>query len=151
MEEFIEKCSMDLESTVLKWKQLVNISEGKMRATRGADIEKFVLDTINKIGLKCNINLYAKNGNKDHKILEIDNITKKHQVDIHIYKNDIFYSVIECKSYLDNCYYTRACSDFKIFDKFHYVHINSYYSFSCWINFSYCTCVCNRICSGLSH
>lgn len=120
MEEFIEKCSMDLELTVLKWKQLVNISEGKTRAIRGADIEKFVLNTINKIGLECNINLYAKNGNKDHKILEIDNITKKHQVDIHIYKNDTFYSVIECKSYLDNCYYTRACSDFKIFDKFGY-------------------------------
>jgi site-specific DNA-methyltransferase (adenine-specific) len=120
MEEFIEKCSEDLEMTIKKWKQLVNISEGKMRSIRGNDIEKFVLDVINNIGLVCDINLHAKNGNKDKKILEFDTISKKHQVDIHIYKNDIFDSVIECKSYLDSCYYNRACSDFKIFDKFGY-------------------------------
>ena len=31
-------------------------------------------------------------------------IEKDHQVDIHIYINDIFIAVIECKSYLESCY-----------------------------------------------
>ena len=28
--------------------------------------------------------------------------------------------MIECKAYLDSCYYVRACDDFKLFGKFGY-------------------------------
>jgi site-specific DNA-methyltransferase (adenine-specific) len=120
MEEFIDECCIDLDLIIHEWKKNINISEGKMRSIRGSDIENFVLDTVNKIGLACDTKLYAKNGNKDQKILENGSVSKKHKLDIHIYKNDIFDSVIECKSYLDSCYYSRACHDFKIFDKFGY-------------------------------
>ena len=34
--------------------------------------------------------------------------------------NGIFVAVIECKAYLDSCYYVRACDDFKLFKKFDY-------------------------------
>jgi hypothetical protein len=45
---------------------------------------------------------------------------KEHQVDLHLYKNDVFLAVIECKAYLDSCYYERACHDFHLFRKFGY-------------------------------
>jgi hypothetical protein len=34
--------------------------------------------------------------------------------------DDVFISVIECKAYLDSCYYVRACDDFNLFKKFDY-------------------------------
>ena len=96
-----------------------------MRKKRGSDIETFVLTTINKIGELLNIDLHARCGNDDKKDLIINlpdekKITKQHQVDVHIYLNGNFVAVIECKSYLDSCYYVRACDDFKMFKKFDY-------------------------------
>ena len=96
-----------------------------MREKRGSDIETFVRTTINKVGETSNIDLHARCGNDDKKDLIIDlpdgkKLTKQHQVDVHIYKNGVFVAVIECKAYLDSCYYVRACDDFKMFKKFDY-------------------------------
>ena len=101
-----------------------NYTGGKMRCERGNDIEKYTIDVINNIGKILKINLIAINGNKDKKDLKIitkdKEFIKKHQVDIHIYLDEIFIAVIECKAYLDSCYYVRACDDFKLFKKFGY-------------------------------
>lgn len=101
-----------------------NCTGGKMRGDRGDDIEKYTIDVINNIGKIFKINLIAINGNKDKKDLKIiikdKEFIKKHQVDIHIYLDEIFIAVIECKAYLDSCYYVRACDDFKLFKKFGY-------------------------------
>jgi hypothetical protein len=128
-----------LKETLIKWaeNELSNIidgwcksntngcSGGEMREKRGSDIETFVRTTINKVGEIFNIDLHALSGNDDTKDLIIDlqdgrKLTKKHQVDIHIYMNGVFVAVIECKAYLDSCYYVRACDDFKMFKKFDY-------------------------------
>jgi len=96
-----------------------------MRKKRGSDIETFVCTTINKVGEIFKIDLHARRGNDDKKDLIIDlqdgkKLTKQHQVDIHIYRNGVFVGAIECKAYLDSCYYVRACDDFKMFKKFDY-------------------------------
>ena len=101
-----------------------NFSGGKMRGDRGEDIEKFVMYVINKCIKMYQINAFVVKGNKDKKecVLHHKDISlkKEHQVDIHIYKNDTFIAVIECKAYLDSCYYVRACDDFRLFRKFGY-------------------------------
>ena len=93
-----------------------------MRGDRGENIENFVKKVINLFNIEYGVNVYAIKGNDDKKELKIPNteIKKEHQVDIHIYKNDIFIAVIECKAYLDSCYYIRACNDFTLFKKFGY-------------------------------
>lgn len=101
------------------------ISGGKMRADRGIAIELYVKNIINNIGINLNINLIALTGSNDKKILIINKpdgkeIKKNHQVDVHIYLNNLFIACIECKSYLDSCYYVRACNDFELFKKFNY-------------------------------
>jgi len=128
-----------IKKTILEWAdiEIANImdewgksndngcSGGKMREKRASDIETFVRTTINKIGELLNIDLHARRGNDDKKILTIHledgkKLSKEHQVDVHIYLNDMFIAVIECKAYLDSCYYVRACDDFKMFKKFDY-------------------------------
>lgn len=100
---------------------------GKMRGTRGEDIETFVRSLIHKIGTTFQKNIYARKGTDDKKLCSIKdtNIKKDHQVDVHIYVNHQFVAVIECKAYLDSCYYVRACDDFKLFKKFEY-HVKHY-------------------------
>jgi hypothetical protein len=70
------------------------------------------------------IRVDALKGSNDKKELVLNHnnkiIKKDHQVDIHIYKDDVFIAVIECKAYLDSCYYVRACDDFRLFKKFGY-------------------------------
>jgi len=101
-----------------------NFNAGQMRANRGDDIENYVKYIINLFSKLFNINIKCIKGNNDKKELIIKNnkkiIKKNHQVDIHIYKNNKFIAVIECKAYLDSCYYVRACDDFKLFKKFNY-------------------------------
>jgi hypothetical protein len=119
MENVLEEQKKKLEDIMENWiKQ--KITPGQMRNLRGEDIENFVLETINLIGKKEKINLEAKNGKFDKKKLEINGITKEHQVDIHIYLDNEFIAIIECKNYLDSCYYTRACDDFLLFKRFGY-------------------------------
>ena len=99
-------------------------SGGKMRGDRGEDLEEFVKFVLNMFNNEY-VNVCAVKGSTDKKKLIVKTndgkkIKKDHQVDIHIYKNGIFIAVIECKSYLDSCYYTRACDDFQLFRKFGY-------------------------------
>ena len=101
-----------------------NVSGGRMRYDRGDDIENFVKNTINMFNKIYKVNVYAIKGINDKKKLVLHHkdkiIHKYHQVDIHIYKEDQFIAVIECKSYLDSCYYVRSCDDFILFKKFGY-------------------------------
>jgi len=66
----------------------------------------------------------AIRGYKDKKKIIFQNEKKKifkyHNSDIHIYFDNKFVAIIECKAYLDSCYFTRACSDFRLFKKFNY-------------------------------
>ena len=123
----IQWAEIELSNIIDEWcKSNTNgCSGGEMREKRGSDIETFVRTTINKVGETLNIDLHARCGNDDKKDLIIDlpdgkKLTKQHQVDVHIYKNGVFVAVIECKAYLDSCYYVRACDDFKMFKKFDY-------------------------------
>ena len=129
LEELMEKWNTDHSN---------GVSGGAMRAARGADIETFVRDCINFIGKNENVNLHAKRGSDDYKLLEIKNgngvIKKKHQIDVHVYLNDNFVAVIECKSYLEHCMYVRACDDFKIFKKFDYTLKNCIFAMEESIN-----------------
>jgi len=120
----VEKLGEDLEGVMQKWRTSfsANYSGGKMRGDRGEDIESFVQDAIHYIGERTGKKLVAKRGDSDKKELCLvvgdRTIRKKHQVDIHLYVDDVFSCVIECKSYLDSCYYVRACDDFRLFRKF---------------------------------
>ncbi len=126
IEEIVKTLNIELNNILEKWcnKHSNNCSGGEMRSNRGGDIEEFVKKCIDIISLKFNVNIKAYKGVNDKKNLSFiynnKNICKEHQVDIHIYKDDIFIAVIECKSYLDSCYYVRACDDFKLFKKFNY-------------------------------
>lgn len=101
-----------------------NFSGGKMRGDRGDDIENFVKNVINMFVTTYDIKVDALKGSNDKKELVLHHnnkiIKKDHQVDIHIYKDGNFIAVIECKAYLDSCYYVRACDDFRLFKKFGY-------------------------------
>lgn len=39
-------------------------------------------------------------------------------MDIHVYVNKILILVVECKSYVDSCFYKRALDDIRIFKEF---------------------------------
>ena len=98
-------------------------SGGKMREHRGSGIENIVLNIIKYMASTLKIDLIAKLGKFDKKTLILpknNKISKKHQVDVHVYLKNIFIAVIECKSYLDSCYYVRVCDDFELFKKFDY-------------------------------
>ena len=123
----IQLAENDLSKIMDKWCEMDanTCSGGEMRTMRGSDIERFVRTTINEIGKLLNIDLIARCGNDDKKDLVINlpnkkKIINKHQIDVHIYLNGVFVAVIECKAYLDKCYYIRACDNFKMFKKFDY-------------------------------
>jgi hypothetical protein len=122
----IEESYVELNDIMDGWCKTYdeNFSGGKMRGDRGVDIENYVKNVIHKFKTKFNINVKALKGDNDKKELSLKHnnliIKKEHQVDIHIYKDEKFIAVIECKAYLDSCYYTRACEDFRLFDKFNY-------------------------------
>lgn len=124
LDNIVEKSYNELNNIMDNWckNHEENCSGGKMRGDRGEHIEKFVKFVVNMFSSEYNINIYTVKGTDDKKKLIIPGtkIEKDHQVDIHIYKNGIFIAVIECKAYLDSCYYSRACNDFKLFNKFGY-------------------------------
>jgi hypothetical protein len=97
-------------------------SGGKMRGDRGKHIETFVINAFNHIGQMYGKDIVAKLGRTDMKLLTIPgtDISKEHQVDVHVYVNQRLTAVVECKAYLDKCYYVRACDDFILFKKFGY-------------------------------
>jgi hypothetical protein len=100
-------------------------SGGTLRQVRGEDIETFVKGVITRFKEKFNINVLALTGSDDKKKLKRLNknnreVSKLHQVDVHVYKDEKFIACIECKSYLDSCFYIRACDDFELFKKYNY-------------------------------
>ena len=123
-EDLYEHLEVNFNKMMEKWIESYsnNCTGGKMRGDRGNDIELFVKESIKYIGENMGLELTAKKGPEDKKELKIaeKNIKKDHQVDIHVYHKDKFIAVIECKAYLDSCYYARALDDFKLFDKFGY-------------------------------
>jgi len=126
IDNIIQTSYAELENIMDGWckNHEENFSGGKMRGDRGEDIETFVKNVIHMFKNVYGVNVYAVKGSHDKKELSLTyndkKITKDHQVDIHIYKDDVFIAVIECKAYLDSCYYVRACDDFKLFKKFGY-------------------------------
>tara|TARA_B100001094_G_C17996003_1_gene702688 strand:- start:198 stop:878 length:681 start_codon:yes stop_codon:yes gene_type:complete len=124
LDNIVEKSYNELNNIMDNWckNHEENYSGGKMRGDRGEHIENFVKFVVNMFNSEYDKNIYAVKGTDDKKKLIIPGtkIEKDHQVDIHIYKNDIFIAVLECKAYLDSCYYIRACNDFKLFNKFGY-------------------------------
>jgi len=120
----VEKSYIELNNIMDNWCKNYDesFSGGKMRKDRGEHIENFVKFVVNIFNSEYGVNVCAVKGFDNKKELKIPGteIKKDHQVDIHIYKNDIFIAVIECKAYLDSCYYIRACDDFKLFKKFGY-------------------------------
>jgi len=122
----IEKSYTELNTIMDNWckNHEENFSGGKMRNDRGEDIENFVKNVVYMFQALYGVNVYALKGADDKKELILHHkdktLKKDHQVDIHIYKNDEFIAVIECKAYLDSCYYVRACDDFRLFRKFGY-------------------------------
>jgi hypothetical protein len=126
IDTIIESSYSELNNIMDNWckKHEDNYSGGKMRGDRGEDIETFVKNIIHMIGDLYKVNVCAVKGTTDKKELVLNHndktIKKDHQVDIHIYKDNVFIAVIECKAYLDSCYYVRACDDFKLFKKFGY-------------------------------
>ena len=126
-ERIISDCEVEIYKLLECWgvAHSAGCDGGKMRELRGSSIETFVMKTINDIGKLYKVDLTAVCGDDDKKDLIIDlpngtQLRKKHQVDIHIYRNQEFIAVIECKAYLDSCYYERACADFAYFKKFGY-------------------------------
>ena len=124
IENIIKKSYDKLNNIIDNWCDNFdnNLNEGKMRECRGNNIENFIKYVIELFNNIEGNNIYAIKGTDDKKELRIPgtNIKKYHQVDIHIYKNNKFIAIIECKAYLDSCYYVRACDDFKLFQKFGY-------------------------------
>jgi len=120
------QCAAKLARIMDSWceSHVSDYSGGKMRDARGADIETFVRETITDVGKIMGRNLVAIKGDNDKKELKVvvdgEEIKKDHRVDVHIYLDGRFIAVIECKAYLDSCYYVRACDDFKLFKKFGY-------------------------------
>ena len=122
----LDKSCTELNNTIDNWCKNYDekCSGGKMRGDRGDHIENFVKNVVKHIEETYGINVIAKKGSSDKKELSINHnekiIKKDHQVDMHIYKDDKFIAVIECKAYLDSCYYVRACDDFRLFKKYGY-------------------------------
>lgn len=81
---------------------------GELRAARGNLVEDLVQDCCNLLGLE------ARTGTKDKQTLTVGPHSKEHQVDRHVYRNGVPVLFIECKAYLDSCYYVRACDDFTL-------------------------------------
>ena len=126
LDTIIESSNQELKFIMEKWcrEHDGNCSGGKMRYIRGDDIETFCRNVVQRFNDVYGVNVSALKGANDKKKLSLkcgeQILEKDHQVDVHIYKDNTFIAVIECKAYLDSCYYVRACDDFKLFKKFGY-------------------------------
>ncbi len=84
-----------------------------LRQKRGDFLENLIVDCINMFNIS---GVSAKR--YDKLVLKSKNgYTKNHGTDVHIYKHDSLIAAIECKSYVDSCFYERTCSDMNIFKK----------------------------------
>lgn len=130
----IQDAKKDLEKIMKNWSdQKSSLTGGQMRQLRGQSIEHFVINLINKIKKVSGKNISAIKGDNDKKQLKVvtknGEIVQNHQVDVHIYRDEKFVATVECKAYLDKCYYIRACDDFVLFKKFGYDVKNYVFAF----------------------
>jgi hypothetical protein len=90
----IEKSYEEMNTIMDNWCKNCdeNFSGGKMRGDRGEHIETYVKNVIHMFRDVYAINVCAMKGSENKKELKIPGtqIKKDHQVDIHIYKDDIF-------------------------------------------------------------
>jgi len=97
--------------------KLENETGGKVRAGRGNLVESMVDMICKSLNIECRV------GTSDMQTITIMSngkvYSQKHQVDRHLYVDNKLVAVVECKAYLDSCYYVRACSDFKRMKKLH--------------------------------
>lgn len=84
---------------------------GTIRGARGTLVETMIDIIAKHLGLESRV------GDKDLKEITVQHNGKtyvaQHQVDRHLYYKGKFVAIVECKAYLDSCYYVRACHDFK--------------------------------------
>jgi hypothetical protein len=85
---------------------------GIIRMKRGKLIET-IIDKVIEAFKEWGQDVECRVGSQDIQLIEVGKFTKKHQVDRHIYVQGKLKCIIECKSYLDLCFYERACHDFK--------------------------------------
>jgi hypothetical protein len=90
---------------------------GQIRSLRGRmveDIGRIAWEGLQWFFTSCT--LTSKKGTDDKiEITSKNGFTKLHKTDKHNYVNDELINVMECKAYLDSCYYERACSDLMLF------------------------------------
>ncbi len=111
--DFYENCCNEQDELSKK-----DNSGGQLRSKRGHMVEMIAEITMNALSkrINCKSVVECKKGSKDCiEIKSPNGFSKMHQTDRHCYLNNILTLVIECKSYLDSCYYERACMDAKIF------------------------------------
>jgi hypothetical protein len=88
---------------------------GKIRKLRGDCVERIADIIFGEIAKISSRKVHCFQGIKDYIDVSCGSCSKKHQVDRHVYVDSKLCLVVECKSYLDSCYYTRTCCDFSIF------------------------------------
>ena len=85
---------------------------GELRAARGDSTEQIV-DIVCRYLRDHGLNVESRVGKKDLQTITLCGVSKEHQVDRHVYYDGRLVLAIEVKSYLDSCYYERACRDFQ--------------------------------------
>lgn len=122
IEHFYEKTL----TTVSKHAGGVNVG-GKIRYSMGAfgeELTKIAWTEVAKLYSDVVKPVEPKKGEKDKKRCTNDRgNTYDVHVDKHCYIGEKFVLAIECKSYLDACYYFRASSDFRLLKKYYDQHL----------------------------
>ena len=118
-EEIIDTICKNASDMSKPWHELhsQNQTGGKMRASRGKEVEFFVSQMIKYISERFGKDIRVVSGTHDKKPLKSEYHSMAHQVDLHVYAGDRFIAVIECKTYLDLSFYKRALMDFLTFRK----------------------------------
>ena len=84
---------------------------GAIRGARGTLVETMIDLICADLGIESRI------GTNDTQPIVLTRNGKEfrceHQVDRHLYVKGRLVAIVECKAYLDSCYYVRASSDFK--------------------------------------
>lgn len=98
---------------------------GQQRKIRGEFVENLVGQVIEKICNYIGLQNYAVKYREKLMLKSVNGYTKSHGVDVHVYIHDEFALAIECKSYLDACYYDRACVDLHLIKQYCGSHVKT--------------------------
>jgi hypothetical protein len=87
---------------------------GKIRGKNGELVENMIKNILKELCLLNNVSSFKITGKKDDSIRVFSkNGHIDVSTDVHFYINEKPIFFIECKTYLDKCYFDRANSDFK--------------------------------------